>query len=84
MESLPPTQLLGRIPRNDVLAYKCTVVWYRIVNFMRRINNDTLHLLENDTMSPLAVSSLMIVTKQRRVGNSLTKIHNRVKDSQRD
>lgn len=24
---------------------------------MRRINNDTLYLLENDTMSPLAVSS---------------------------
>lgn len=56
MESLLPTQLLGRIPRNDVLAYKCTIIRNRTVNLMRRINNDTLHLLENDIMSSLAVS----------------------------
>lgn len=60
MELLLPTQLLGRIPRNDVLAYKSTIIWYRTVNFIRRINNDTLHLLETDTMSPLAVSSAHI------------------------
>lgn len=56
MKSLPPTQLLGRIPRNDA-SYQWTIIWHRTVSFMHRISNDTLHLLENDVMSPLAVSS---------------------------